>query len=709
MERSNVPDKEKLVNSAENHPLFKPSRLEQWLSFKEAELNIVDKILSLAKSSGISLITTKDELLLELLNSDYKYVFVLCISRFDELTETLFQMMKDFEKEEEKVLENLDDYENIPWHMVENRENCVLKEIKKMAIFIAKQNRNVKDQVSYSVMLTEESNQLGCWYSVYEDGVIEKTYISELPKPPSDLKISFVDDEILGPVICLEWGHNDLGYPGEFLVQYRLVDVSQLWEKIKTKQALVTFNYEEGTLMEFRVATCSCIGRSEFTEIINTQFLVDSNDRQVRQRRANNFRTESRKRRKSQDVCIEPDQLTQLSTSPGKKKKLQHSTEHRFPESLVKQCKKIGSSNQIDHYLVPLTKLTGESDDNPAVERFVFGQTNYIKDRKTILLVGIAGSKKTDFINAMINYIFNVDLTDRLRFDLIPEQTTCQSPSITSQMRRRTIYEINHHEGFRIPFSLVIIDTSGFNKTFFHDCTSISEIDLIGIVAQSTLSRLTPAHLDGFQSLFSILGKDLKKNIRFLLTLSDYPVSATLNAIANTDLPFSKDPETGEPLHCSFNSCGFFRHSFRDFKGDAIGQKNFEDFFSTLSTMKTKSLSLTLEVINEREQLETAKTKLDSIVNFNLNTMDEIDITRKSISNCKSMISKHLIEATQEIEIVPSLVATAERRVVALKNMIAVNSIVEVEQREFVAQCNRRLEEISLHPNPLFSFRRHSF
>lgn len=585
-------------------------------------------------SNGIPLID-KDELLCELLNIDYHYVLVLNISPLDELTQKIELVMNKENVEEEKLV-NPEDL-LVPWYMINTQKDHVLEEIKKLAVHIAKQNSNIKDKVFYSIMFADQSHQHLCWYSVHEHGVVEKDYITELPSPPTNLTISLKTDDNSGSFICLEWSHKDLGYPGEFLIQYRLKGTSNLWERKKIKETHTSISYNIGTRMEFRVATSSCIGRSDFSDIVNTDSLFSSDDWQVQEEE--NFQTITRKRRAE---SIESDESTP-PVSPAKKIIFQQpieSTDQRFAQSLVKKCSKIGSCNRIEHYLVPLTNLTG----NETVERFAFGETNQLKERKTILLMGMTGSRKIDLINAMINFIFNVELTDGFRFQLIAEQLAGQS---SSTIRRNRIYEINYHDGFRIPYSLVIIDTSGFNKKFFEEYPNIYELDMIGIVVKPCLSHLTSLQLEGFNSLLSIFGNDVKENIQFMLTFCDVPNPTTLNAIASTGLPFPKDAETGEPLHCKFNSYGFFRHFIRDSKGDCIGWKNFVDFFSTLSSMKTKSLSLSREVVEERSKLELAQNEVDS--------MDE---------NNSEMI-----------------------------------------QRECIARCVQRLKDIALHPIPHYSRR----
>ena len=88
-------------------------------------------------------------------------------------------------------------------------------------------------------------------------------------------------------------------------------------------------------------------------------------------------------------------------------------------------------------------------------------------ERKTILLMGATGSGKTTLINSMVNYILGVEFEDPFRFVLIKEEGSTSSPidQAESQTSKVTAYELQYQVGFRIPYSLIIVDTPGYGDT----------------------------------------------------------------------------------------------------------------------------------------------------------------------------------------------------------------------------------------------------
>jgi len=143
------------------------------------------------------------------------------------------------------------------------------------------------------------------------------------------------------------------------------------------------------------------------------------------------------------------------------------SVQHRFVDELVARCRFVEESScGMQLYKLPLTRkpLTRLS----MTERWVFGERKKTNvECKTILLMGATGSGKTTLINSMVNYILGVEFEDPFRFLLIKEEGTSSQPNSQahSQTSKVTAYEIHHQEGFKIPYSLIIVDTPGYGDT----------------------------------------------------------------------------------------------------------------------------------------------------------------------------------------------------------------------------------------------------
>jgi hypothetical protein len=129
-------------------------------------------------------------------------------------------------------------------------------------------------------------------------------------------------------------------------------------------------------------------------------------------------------------------------------------------------------------------------------------------------------------------------------------------------------------------------------------------------VAASGNSRLTPTQSYIIDSVLSIFGKDVKENIRLLVTFADnahppvveaclaanFPVTSASAGITfskfNSSVLYANNDQKGEDDFC-------FDELFWD-----MGKENFHKFFTMLEGMNGKDLKSTRNVIQSRELLE---------------------------------------------------------------------------------------------------------
>ncbi|XP_035860744.1 uncharacterized protein LOC116037153 [Sander lucioperca] len=323
-------------------------------------------------------------------------------------------------------------------------------------------------------------------------------------------------------------------------------------------------------------------------------------------------------------------------------------TKFTLTESLRSTTERMNSDSPSVYKLT----LTEEDMNISGCRRFSFGKES-TRQNHTIMLFEVTRSGKSTLINAMINYIVGVEWKDNFRFKLLDEnQSRSQAESQTSEV---TVYKINHQDGFKINYSLTIVDTPGFGDTgdiekdeeiiehlrnlFSAEC--FSEIDAVCFVAQATLTRLTPSQKCWFDSVLSIFGKDVAENICVLVTSADGQQPPVLKAITASGVPCPKTKD-GLPVHFKFNNSALFtdnkssaadsmsEHDDDDGGFDQMfwnmGTKGMQRFFVALNVIDTKSLTMTKDILRERKQLEKSYEDLRKQIKTDVDKLEGIRI-----------------------------------------------------------------------------------
>ncbi|XP_034006864.1 uncharacterized protein LOC117498831, partial [Trematomus bernacchii] len=295
-------------------------------------------------------------------------------------------------------------------------------------------------------------------------------------------------------------------------------------------------------------------------------------------------------------------------------------------------------------------------------KKFSFGkESKTVQTNRTIMVLGATGAGKSTLINGMINYILGVEWEDPYRFKLVDEdQSRSQAESQTSEV---TVYNINHQEGFKIPFSLTVVDTPGFGDTrgikrdeeiteqirsLFSAKHGVTEIDAVCLVVSASLARLTPTQKYVFDSVLSIFGKDVAENLQILVTFSDGQLPPVLEAIKASGVPCPKTKH-GLPVHFKFNHSALFSQNKPSDEEDEgfhqmfwkMGAKSMKRFFVALNTMTTKSLTMTKEVLRERRQLQISMEDLQQQVKVGLAKLEAIKETTEQLKLHEAEISRN--------------------------------------------------------------------
>lgn len=310
---------------------------------------------------------------------------------------------------------------------------------------------------------------------------------------------------------------------------------------------------------------------------------------------------------------------------------------YRPAESMLSSSKKIADGSPSVYKLSRNERMRRE---NSMIARQSIGRApKRVKGRlteKVLMVVGATGAGKTTLINGMVNFILGVDWKDPFRYKLVVENKGISQAN--SQTKDITAYTFYPMKGSAIPYTLTIIDTPGFGDTagltrdkfitsqikeFFSipPPNGIDHLDGIGFVTQASLARLTPPQEYIFNSVLSIFGNDVSKNIFMMLTFADGQQPPVLEAIKKANIPCDK--------YFKFNNSALFAENKETKENfDAMfwqmGILSFKNFFAEFAKTESVSLRLTKEVLNEREQLQTLIEGLNPQITKGLNKIEEM-------------------------------------------------------------------------------------
>uniref|UniRef100_A0A8C9XHK3 AIG1-type G domain-containing protein n=1 Tax=Sander lucioperca TaxID=283035 RepID=A0A8C9XHK3_SANLU len=298
----------------------------------------------------------------------------------------------------------------------------------------------------------------------------------------------------------------------------------------------------------------------------------------------------------------------------------------------------------------PTNLLTGNFKNTGTLTRMTLGEKNPNKMNKTILLVGETGTGKSTLVNALVNYAMGVEWEDDVWFQIVEDEKRSQSESQTSDV---IVYQIFGFEDKTLPYSLTIIDTPGYGDTrgierdasvsqrlldLFQSEDGVHEINAVGLVMKASVNRLSDRLRYIFDSVMSLFGKDIEKNIVALITHSDGQIPENvLKALEAANIKCAEDEEN-EPVCFMFNN----RQSTQKTKKNKVALKsawditmdqisNFTDFLKENSPQK-------LETTVEESKIHT---RLTACIQNQEERIRFIDLKQAEIQQTMEGLKKH--------------------------------------------------------------------
>lgn len=284
--------------------------------------------------------------------------------------------------------------------------------------------------------------------------------------------------------------------------------------------------------------------------------------------------------------------------------------------------RKLYSKNDLDFYLFPKIELTDEQKQQSS----------------NIMLVGETGVGKSLWTHSLINYFLNIEIDENIRYLLFDEEIKQKEyeqkygkKSIgCSKTDEPEIYDIEPGILYNNPIRL--IDTSGFGDTrgYKYDqkiikdiqnlfqTSKLEKLNAVCLFFKTSETRLHERFKNVLEKIFSILGKELKKNIIIIFTFADsFDDLPIINTLKDKTSPFSKNLGNIDDFpYFAFNNMAFFSKDINSFGNSYQNNiNNFKNFLKYISNLSPISLESTKKVINMRIQIKEKIFKLCKNIN----------------------------------------------------------------------------------------------
>ncbi|XP_041666075.1 uncharacterized protein LOC121524681 [Cheilinus undulatus] len=306
-------------------------------------------------------------------------------------------------------------------------------------------------------------------------------------------------------------------------------------------------------------------------------------------------------------------------------------------------------------------QLTPKKDKIGSIRRLTLGKRDPNKSNRTLLLIGETGTGKSTMINALVNYDLGVEWEDNVCFKIVEEEKTQRkSDGLKSDV---IVYKIFGFEDKSLPYSLTVIDTPGYGDTrgiehdeiirrrlldLFHQKDEIKELHAVGLVLKASENRLSDRLRYVFDSVVSLFGNNMEKNIVIFITHSYGRMPENvLNAIEAADIKCAQN-EKNRPVHFLFENCQH-KEKTKETKVEwditKTGIRKLADF---LSQAEPQNLKMTSEVLNARIGLTTCIQDLQDRTKMTDQKKREIEEDLRKAERVMKSNEKFTVEVEEE-------------------------------------------------------------